>query len=140
MKPLSGRDLTELEILVGRLDARRNSDLQALQERIPSFVFRLRELAKALLIRKIHELSQKYMHVSWYFGIEYSLWKAVVDGPQRIDPMEAAELRQLSSEAEGWVHYPETAGEPLFVSLDVWLREYRDYQDVDSIKRAAKVE
>jgi len=72
------------------------------------------------------QLSEQAYAAGWMEGLEYALWKALVDGPYRYGRLQLIdnhirELRKLSEACGGWIRFHD-AGEEAFVSLEQWQR------------------
>lgn len=73
------------------------------------------------------ELSELAYSAGWMQGLEHALWSALLDGPCRyghldLRPEHLQRLRDLSERAGGWIHFPDTADEEVFVPLEEWQR------------------
>jgi len=89
---------------------------------------RCQELASELLLSRMKELCVKYCHQAWVQGFEFSLWRAIIEGPVKIQESEITELDRLCSDAGGWWTWAEGEAEPLFLALPEWRNQY-DQQD-----------
>ena len=79
------------------------------------------------------DLSERAWYAGWMSGLEYALWKAVVDGPSQygrlyITRNEIAKLNELSHACGGWVVFDDTDG-PTFVPLERWILMYEAYDE-----------
>lgn len=72
------------------------------------------------------ELSERALYAGWYDQLEHILWhRAHAVGPSRfghlqLDSVILARLKELSSAAGGWIHFPDDADEPAFIELRRW--------------------
>jgi hypothetical protein len=94
--------------------------LQSIRE----WLLRCREVTGQLLLSRMKELCAKYCHQPWIDGFEYSLWQAIVDGPEKLTEAEVTELDRLSSEAGGWWTWSGSNDDPLFMALNEWQKRY----------------
>ena len=74
------------------------------------------------------ELSEKAYSAGWMSGLEYDLWKAVVDGPRRYGRLEVetshiSRLRQLAQGCSGWIFFDEATGEK-WIPIEEWKQRY----------------
>jgi hypothetical protein len=69
-------------------------------------------------------ISEEYWYASWLRGLEFDLWNVAANtkyGHGTITERQAALLRLLSDECDGWWHWTNSeADSPEFVSLDEW--------------------
>jgi len=78
------------------------------------------------LAEYMSSLSEAAYHASWVEGLEFSLWRAVVQGPFRYGQLQLTSehvrrLAQLSERCGGWIVFHQEQEES-FVSLDDWKR------------------
>lgn len=76
-------------------------------------------------------LSEAGYHAGWMTGLEFDLWRGVVDGPFRYGQLDltadhVAHLHRLSDACGGWIVF-DADKEETFVSIDHWARIYRDH-------------
>lgn len=64
----------------------------------------------------------KYLERGPYPGVEFALWRAVVETPDKISDDEATDLDRLSYIADGWWTFPEL--DPEFVDMEIWRERY----------------
>jgi hypothetical protein len=79
------------------------------------------------------ELSESAYYAGWMSGLEFELWRAVVDGPRRYGVLDItaehiAELRRLSKACGGWIYFDDET-EETFASLDDWRRRYAEHSE-----------
>jgi len=77
-------------------------------------------------------LSEEAWHAEWMRGLEYDLWRAVLDGPFQIGqltlgPAHVTQLRQWSEACGGWIVFDD-ATEDSFVSVSRWGSMYSAYK------------
>jgi hypothetical protein len=75
-------------------------------------------------------LSEAGYHAGWMDGLEFDLWRGVVEGPFRYGQIELTvahieRLRRLSQACGGWIVF-DPDKEETFVPFDRWQRIYRD--------------
>lgn len=92
------------------------------------------------LAEYMEELSELAYSASWMHGLEFALWRSIVEGPKRygrldIAPAHIARLRSLSDACGGWTMF-ENAGEETFVGTNAWQKIYAER--IDTIKRWTK--
>jgi hypothetical protein len=91
----------------------------------PVLLADFRKYAQMLLVRRIHEISSDlFPEVGWAPDVEYDLWRAVLDGPERASRADIEELRQLSIEAGGWYVFAGESENPEFLPLAKWQERY----------------
>jgi hypothetical protein len=67
-------------------------------------------------------ISEEYWCAGWMSGLEYSLWEVAAGtgyGMGQITERQAALLRLLSEECDGWWYFHDSAG-PTFIRRDNW--------------------
>jgi hypothetical protein len=74
-------------------------------------------------------LSEAGYHAGWMAGLEYDLWRAVIEGPFRYGQLDLTDahverLRGLSDACGGWIVF-DSAGEETFVPISHWNDIYR---------------
>jgi len=84
-------------------------DLSLPQQRLAAYMSALSELAFC---------------AGWMEGLEFSLWKALTDGPCRFGQIDLtheqlSRLRELSEECNGWIYF-DNKQEESFASLADW--------------------
>jgi hypothetical protein len=107
---------------------------------VPDVVRRLRELGRERLLDLMLAAARKYMGSDdWVQGMEFTLWRAVVEGPEQMDATEVDELKDLAEEFGGWFYRfgddpnfdPNAATEedlrPSFYTLEHWKLQYDQY-------------
>lgn len=80
------------------------------------------------LIDYMSELSEAAYSASWMAGLEFSLWKALSEGPMRYGQLDItkdhiAKLQTLSDTCGGWIVFEDKTHET-FVPLDEWRMSY----------------
>ncbi len=70
------------------------------------------------------DLSEEAYCAGWMDGLEYALWKAVIDGPMQygylfIGENEIKKLKKLSEQCSGWIYFDDK-DEETFIELDEW--------------------
>jgi hypothetical protein len=104
----------------------------------PVLLSTLRKYAGMLLVRRIHEISSElFPDVGWAPDVEYDLWRAVLDGPERASRADIDELRQLSIEAGGWYVYAGESENPEFIPLDKWQERYEAFFKLNKGRESA---
>ena len=78
------------------------------------------------------ELSESAYYAGWMQGLEFELWKAVVEGPMcyghlEITAKHISTLRRLSDACGGWIYFDDET-EETFVSLEDWRRQYSEHR------------
>ena len=76
------------------------------------------------------ELSEDAYFAGWMEGLEYNLWKALVEGPfeygfLQINEQHIAKLTELSNACGGWIMYDDESAET-FVSIEEWIKIYAE--------------
>ena len=84
--------------------------------------------SQTALAEYMSELSEEAYAAGWMQGLEYTLWKAVVDGPRAFGRLHLGEaqierLKELSSRCGGWVYFDEST-EETFIDLGRWKMMY----------------
>lgn|ERR1700687_5616950 len=74
------------------------------------------------------ELSEEGWYAGWMGGLEYALWRAVLEGPTRYGHLDINEghilrLRALSGQCAGWIVFDEET-EETWLPLAEWERRY----------------
>lgn len=82
--------------------------------------------AQQALAEYMSQLSEQAYAAGWMEGLEYALWKALVDGPYRYGRLQLIdnhirELRKLSEACGGWIRFQD-AEEEAFVPFGQWQR------------------
>lgn len=75
-------------------------------------------------------LSEASYHADWMDGLEFDLWRGVVEGPFRYGQLELTvehieRLQRLSKACGGWIVF-DGDKEETFVPIDQWNKIYRD--------------
>ena len=70
------------------------------------------------------QLSEQAYSAGWIDGLEYALWKALVEGPCKyghllLDGSHVCELKRLSQVCGGWICLSKT-GREVFIPLTQW--------------------
>lgn len=78
------------------------------------------------------DLSEQAWHAGWMEGLEYELWRAIVDGPCRLGQLtlssvQVTRLKQLSDSCGGWIVFDD-ATEESFASASLWNSMYSAYK------------
>ena len=78
------------------------------------------------LAEYMSSLSEAAYHAGWVEGLEFSLWRAIVQGPFKYGQLQLTNehvqrLAQLSDRCGGWIVFHEEQEES-FVPLDAWKR------------------
>ena len=86
------------------------------------------DLPQRALCDFMSSLSEAAWHAGWMDGLEFELWRAVVEGPFRygrldLTAMHIARLRDLSESCGGWIHFDDQH-EEAFVRTDRWKSIY----------------
>ena len=81
------------------------------------------------------QLSEQAYAAGWIDGLEYALWKALVDGPYRygclmLTDSHVRELGRLGEACGGWICFLD-AGEETFVPLEQWQSLFASSRIVD---------
>lgn len=87
----------------------------------PRLAAQLREVAADALRLLMQHLSLKYTQEPWAEGLARALWRAVQDGPVRLDEDEVAQLDLLADVAGGWYADPDE-----FLPLEAWKERYEE--------------
>jgi hypothetical protein len=74
------------------------------------------------------ELSERAYCAGWEEGLEYALWKAVLNGRLKYGRLQitrahTTKLKELSDKCGGWIVWNEVSGE-MFLPLDRWQQMY----------------
>ena len=80
------------------------------------------------LMRYMSELSERAYYAGWMAGLEYALWKAVLEGRLKYGTMQitrahTSKLKELSNRCGGWIVWDDESGET-FVPLARWQKMY----------------
>ena len=93
--------------------------------------FRVTPEAKQLM-SYMSALSEEAYCAEWMWGLEYALWKAVLDGQLKygrleITPEQITKLHALSKACGGWIVFDDVIGET-FIPQEQWegMYESRD--------------
>lgn len=93
----------------------------------------LRDLSKAQrdLADYMSVLSEQAYYAGWMDGLEYALWRTVVNGPMEygrlsINGDHINELRRLSEACSGWIMFAEEK-EETWISMANWAAKYNEY-------------
>ena len=94
------------------------------------------------LAEAMGSLSEAAHHAGWMEGLEFDLWRAVVDGPRRYGRLDVtadhvAHLRGLSQACGGWIVFDRDK-EETFVPIDRWLDIYRERMTEPPACKAAR--
>jgi len=76
-------------------------------------------------------LSEQAYYAGWMDGLEYVLWRAVVNGPMEygrlsINGDHINELRRLSEACSGWIIF-DAEKEETWISIAHWTTKYSQY-------------
>jgi hypothetical protein len=90
--------------------------------------------AQQALADYMSQLSEQAYAAGWIEGLEYSLWKALVDGPYKygllmLTDNHVRELRRRAETCGGWIRFLD-AGEEAFVPLEQWTRIFASSRTV----------
>lgn len=82
------------------------------------------------LAESMGQLSEAGYHAGWMDGLEFDLWRGVVEGPFRYGQLDLTiehieRLQRLSQACGGWIVF-DGDKEESFVPLDRWKNIYRD--------------
>jgi hypothetical protein len=82
------------------------------------------------LAEYMSELSEDAYFAGWMEGLEYALWKAVVEEPfeygfLQITDQHIAKLTGLSNACGGWIIFDDESAET-FVPIDEWRKIYAE--------------
>ena len=74
------------------------------------------------------ELSEEAYCAGWMAGLEYALWRAVLEGPRRygfldINAEQIKRLRDLAGQCHGWIVFDDDAEES-WLPMDEWEKRY----------------
>jgi hypothetical protein len=83
----------------------------------------VRSLASERLLDYMRYLGVKYLQTENAPGLDYALWYAIINGPERLTEEEVGELHQLSEMAGGWWRL-DGVPEPEFLSFEDWEAFY----------------
>ena len=80
------------------------------------------------LMKYMSDLSERAYCAGWMDGLEYALWKAVLEGRLKYGRMQitrahTAKLKELSDRCGGWIAWDDASGE-MFVPLGRWQKMY----------------
>lgn len=80
------------------------------------------------LVGLMREISEVAYCAGWMSGLEYDLWRIVLEGPQNYGRADVTEqtihrLKRLSERCGGWIHYHDATEETL-VPHEEWLELY----------------
>lgn len=89
---------------------------------VQTLISAVRRLSQELLLTRMRELGLKYLGDADAPGLDYALWKTVVEVPVRLTDEEVTELEGLSTQAGGWWKLGPASD---FLDLDTWAAEYR---------------
>lgn len=86
------------------------------------------------LMLYMSDLSEEAYSASWMDGLEFVLWKAVIEGPCTYGRLDITQehievLQTLSKLAKGWIVHNDTEE---FIELDQWINRYES--EIKSIK------
>ena len=121
----TGRDANHAAIAVttGALQKLNNEELEVLASDDSAEVRRLvdilRDVASELLLSKMRELGRTYLQDPDAPGLDLALWRAIQEGPERMDAAEVGDLEQVSQMAGGWWRMTGVP-EPEFLSFEDW--------------------
>lgn len=78
------------------------------------------------------DLSDAAYSAEWMQGLEYSLWDAILHGPQKygrlsITAEHISALRHLSEACSGWIYFDDAKGET-WISLLEWEVKYNAWR------------
>jgi hypothetical protein len=90
--------------------------------------------AQQALADYMSQLSEQAYAAGWIEGLEYALWKALVDGPYKYGRLmltddHVGELRRLCEACGGWIRFLD-AGKEAFVPLEQWKRIFASSRTV----------
>jgi hypothetical protein len=82
------------------------------------------------LAEYMSELSEETYTAGWMDGLEYALWKAVIDGPRKygrldIDEKTIKTLDELSASSGGWIYFDDETQET-FIGIGSWTTQYQE--------------
>lgn len=129
---LDARRLAELAALnlaftpreLKALTAPHQAAVLLLDETLGDLVAAFTDLAKGALLTQMMALSRAHEGTAWAAELEYALWEALVEGPERLTEAEVRTLRRLAAWAGGWYHLPDEAEAPEFVPAAAWAARY----------------
>ena len=86
--------------------------------------------ASKTLTDYMSELSEEAYFASWMDGLEFALWRAVLEGPRQygrldITPEHIVRLRELSDSCGGWIYFDEST-EQTFIPASNWDKMYSE--------------
>jgi hypothetical protein len=75
-------------------------------------------------------LSEAGYHAGWMDGLEFDLWRGVIEGPFRYGQLDLTvdhieRLQRLSEACGGWIVF-DGGNEETFVPIDHWKNIYQD--------------
>lgn len=97
---------------------------------------KLEQYAKELLVRTMREYSEYHWRAGWLNNLEYELWsfacndvETMWDGSygQGLQDGDRERLMSLAVVANGWYTRSSVSKPPTFVTMDVWLKEYKSW-------------
>jgi hypothetical protein len=98
-------------------------DLSSLHEELPKL-----SPAAAQLADCMSDISEKCYCASWFGGLEYTLWHAVINGPisfgtGRVTAEQIEILKSLSRSCRGWVAY---RYEHIWIPIEYWKQHFEN--------------
>lgn len=80
----------------------------------------------------ISDISERWHFARWHIGIEYEIFKEMISQLNgyptgRLTDKEITRLFDLCLNVEGWLHWPESAEDPVYIPLNTWVGLYRDH-------------
>lgn len=117
-------DIMVKTAIAERIEA--NGRAEAAERELAVVRERLALSAKSLLLGKMEEISEDLWCAGWLIGLEFSLWRAVTDGPfdyglGRISQEDCDLLKSLSDDAGGWWRLDINSGRT-FTPMNEWLQ------------------
>jgi hypothetical protein len=81
------------------------------------------------LMRYMSGISEDCYWAGWLLGLEYTLWKAVLEGPMPFGPGRVTEgnildLKNLAKACGGWIYWDNDTDEETFIPIDQWKAMY----------------
>jgi len=82
------------------------------------------------LKKYMSDLSEEACCAGWMEGLEYALWKAVIEGPQEYGRLSITnehiqDLKDLSKACSGWIYFDDKTEES-WIALDKWEMLYKN--------------
>lgn len=140
---LTDRHLAEMEAVNLSLSPRELKGLtnahqaavMAVGNRLPDVLQGFRSMAQEQLLLLMKELSLNYTEEAWAPAFEHAAWGVVLNGAEKMTPVEVARLRRLAEWAGGWYHLPDDTQEPIFITTKEWIERYEIHLKYEESRR-----